>query len=122
MSFRCSWQSAYPNLSKPQGQAAVFLAALGLLFTASAIAAEAYPRDVAEFVERREACEHFREEPWPEGSSIGDRERREFIAGQFERFCRGSDRAIHELKKKYQDDRAVIERLERYEPNIEGRL
>jgi hypothetical protein len=48
-------------------------AVLGLLLAASpSWAAESYPQDVAEYIERRETCEHFREEPWPEGSSAED--------------------------------------------------
>ncbi len=37
------------------------------------------PKEVAEFVERRELCEHFRQEPWPEGTSTEEHERRDFI-------------------------------------------
>lgn len=95
--------------------------ALGLLCAASAVAAEAYPQEVAEFIERRELCEHFRQEPWPEGASAEDRERRAFIAAQFERYCSGSDGALEALKNKYGKDRAVVERLEEYEPDIEAR-
>jgi hypothetical protein len=36
-------------------------------------------------------CEHFRQEPWPEGASDEGRERRAFLARQLERFCGGSD-------------------------------
>ncbi|MGH8354225.1 MAG: hypothetical protein ACRERY_11970 [Pseudomonas sp.] len=96
-------------------------AVFGFLFAASLFAAENLPHEVADFIERREVCEHFRQEPWPEGASVEDTERRAFIAGQFERFCRGSDNAIQELKKKYENDRAVMERLGQYEPNIEGK-
>jgi hypothetical protein len=94
---------------------------LGFLLATATLAAGNYPEEVAEYVERREICEHFRQEPWPEGSSVEERERREFIAGQFERYCKGSDQAIRELKEKYRNNRAVVDTLEKYEANIEGR-
>ena len=92
---------------------------IGVLFAEASLAAEAYPLDVAQFIERRELCEHFRQEPWPEGESVEEMKRREFIASQFERYCKGSDQAIRDLKKKYANNRAVTNRLEKYEINIE---
>jgi hypothetical protein len=94
---------------------------LGLLFAASSLAAEGYPQEVADYIERREACEHFRQEPWPEGSSAKDRERRAFIVARFKRYCTGIDRANRALKEKFQNDKAVMERLEKYDADIEGR-
>lgn len=92
----------------------------GLLLSGSALAAEAYPQEVATYIERRELCEHFRQEPWPEGASAEDRQRREFIASQWDRYCRGSDQALRELKRKYKANQAVMDRLESYETDIEG--
>lgn len=92
---------------------------LGLLFAAPSWAAETYPQEVAEYVERRELCEHFRQEPWPEGSSEADRARRAFIAAGFKRHCTGADQAIRALRQKYRGDRTVMDRLEKYEADIE---
>ncbi|MFC5699364.1 hypothetical protein ACFPU0_27995 [Pseudomonas sp. GCM10022186] len=92
---------------------------IGVLLAEASLAADAYPPDVAQFIERRELCEHFRQEPWPEGRSVEEKERRAFIASQLERYCKGSDQAIGELKKKYVNNRRVTDRLKRYEINIE---
>ncbi|MOA15231.1 hypothetical protein D3C78_1353800 [compost metagenome] len=94
------------------------LRVLGVLFAASSAAAVAFPPEVAEFIEGREVCEHFRQEPWPEGHSAEDSERREFISSQIERFCRGSDRALRQLKDKYKSNWEVMQRLEKYEEKI----
>lgn len=50
-----------------------------------------------------------------------EKERRGFIAAQFERYCKGSDQAIRELKRKYKDNRTVMDKLEKYETDIEGK-
>lgn len=95
-------------------------AALALLFATSPLAAESHPPEVAEYIAQREICEHFREEPWPEGSSVEDKERREFIAARYKRYCTGSDQTARELKGKYKNNRTVMDRLEKYEADIEG--
>jgi len=91
-----------------------------LFLVAASVAAAGYPTDVAKYIERREICEHFRQEPWPESATVDDKERREFIVSQFERYCKGTDKTIRELKRKYKSNRAVIEKLEQYESDIEG--
>lgn len=91
------------------------------MFPMPLLAAKGSPPEVVRYIEHREFCEHFRSEPWPEGASIADKERREFLAQQFGRYCKGSDAGLRELKRKYKGDRSVIERLEKYEPDIESR-
>lgn len=105
----------------PQARRLACSVVFGLLWAGAPSAAEGVPRDVAEYVARREVCEHFRQEPWPEGSSAEDKDRREFIARQLAGACSGADRALRELKEKYGKDRAVMDRLNAYEPDIEGR-
>lgn len=85
------------------------------------LAAAGGPSEVADYIERRELCEHFRDEPWPEGSSPTDKERREFLVRQLERYCKGADAGLRELKRKYKDERSVIDRLNKYDPEIEAR-
>lgn len=92
-----------------------------LLMPATLLAAQKYPPEVARYLERRELCEHFRGEPWPEGSSPADKGRREFLVRQFKRYCKGSDAALRELQRKYRNNRSVVERLDKYEPEIEAR-
>lgn len=94
---------------------------LSLLLAGASLATELYPQEVSEYIERREACDHFRGEPWPEGASNEERERRDFIAAQLKRYCKGSDQAIRALKAKYKNNRVVIDRLEKYEADTEGK-
>ena len=66
----------------------------------SASAADgALPRDVAQFIERRDLCEHSRGE-----SLEGDTQRRAFVARRLRQYCVGSDAALARLRKKYADD------------------
>lgn len=91
------------------------------LIAATVFASHPLPRDVERFVERRAVCEHFRDEPWPEGPTPEDAERRSFIVLQLEEHCSGSDRQLASLRRKYRDDKTVIQRLERYEDMIEAK-
>ncbi|MBD5804074.1 hypothetical protein AZOA_35170 [Azoarcus sp. Aa7] len=95
------------------------IAALSVLLSGAALATENYPQDVAGYIARREICDHFRSEPWPEGGSSEERERRDFIAAQLHQYCKGSDQALRELKARYGDNRMVMDRLEKYEAEIE---
>jgi len=78
----------------------------------SVLDAEDVPKDVAEFLKRGELCEHFRQEPWPEGGSEEERERRKFIAKQIEDLCTGLPEVGLILREKYHDKPSVIEKLD----------
>lgn len=93
--------------------------AISLLLTGAAFATGGYPQDVSGYIERREVCDHFRAEPWPEGETSDERERRDFISAQLRHHCKGSDQALRYLKAKYRDNPAVLKRLEEYEADIE---
>lgn len=72
------------------------------------------PRDVARFVRDRDLCEHFRnEEPY-------DAERRVFLQRRVDEFCKGMDRRLAALKRKYKADSAVQSKLQTYEVEIEA--
>jgi len=89
------------------------LAICGLFLTCSATAQTRFPAEVERFIDRRDKCDHFRgEEPY-------DEERREFLHRRMVEFCNGTDKQLAELKQKYQGNKAVTERLNRYEPFIE---
>ncbi len=81
------------------------------ILLAPTLAAEQVPHDVAEFLRRTELCAHFRQEPWPEGKSAADTERREFIVNKIEEFCTDLPEANRNLRKKYFDDPSVISEL-----------
>jgi hypothetical protein len=89
--------------------------AVGGIFLASvAIAQAQLPEDVARFIERRDACDHFR------GEEAYDAKRREFLEQQTLKLCIGSDRQLAELKRKYGSNKTVMTKLTEYEDQIEG--
>ena len=65
------------------------------------------PEDVVRFIERRDACDHFR------GEEAYDARRREFLEQQTLKLCVGSDKQLAGLKKKYAGNKAVIARAKR---------
>ena len=73
------------------------------------------PDDVAQFVERRQTCDHFRgEEPYSP-------ERRAEIEAASEKFCRGTDRELAALRSKYQNNAGILKILDAFENDIEAR-
>jgi len=73
--------------------------AVGLCMTVlslSALARESLPKDVAQFVEQHEACDHARSDA---------------ASHAMQKFCKESDKHLAELKKRYADDPAVMQRL-----------
>lgn len=77
------------------------------------------PADVRAFVADRELCDHFRGEPWPEGDSDADRERRRHLVDGARRECAGSDRRLAALKSRYAGNPSVMLLLSRYDERIE---
>ncbi len=70
------------------------------------------PQDVGEFLRRAELCVHFRQEPWPEGKSAEDAERRDFIVRNIEQFCTGLAEEDRSLREKYRGESSVIKALD----------
>ena len=77
------------------------------------------PSDVTNFIEQRTLCDHFRAEPWPEGKTAEEQERREFLLSQSERYCTGTDETLRLLRERYRGDTAVLQRLENFEYPVE---
>lgn len=77
------------------------------------VSARPLPTDVASFIERRDACDHFRnEEPF-------DAKRAAELRIKLAETCTGTDRALAALKRKYAGDRKLMHRLSRYEDRVE---
>jgi hypothetical protein len=88
---------------------ALFLAAQ------SCLALEGSSVDVDEFIQQREACDHFRGEiPEP-----GDVERIEEIKAEIRKFCTGTDAKLDLLRKKYSSIPVIVARLAVFETRIE---
>ena len=94
-------------------RATAALAALALL---CACAAEPAAPDLATFLERRAACDHFRGEiPDPPAE-----ERMREVQQKQAEYCTGTDAQLALLKKRYRDDPAVMKQLAEFEPQIEA--
>lgn len=90
--------------------------ALLALFAALPLhALDRLPDDVERFLEQRDTCEHFRGEI-PE---LEEAERMKDVGLQLDKYCRGTDKRLARLKKKYGRNAAVLKRLDGYEAKIE---
>ncbi len=86
---------------------------IGLFFVLEAQAQSQWPADLARFIERRDACDHFRgEDPY-------DEERRKFLQQKMAELCTGTDKELLRLKSKYRSDNKVTAKLNQYEAQIE---
>lgn len=84
-------------------------------------AQETLPDEVVQFIEQRTLCDHFRDEPWPEGDSQEERERRAFLSLQMERYCKGTDDRLRSLRERYRNDQEVLQQLNGFEDSVEAR-
>lgn len=78
--------------------------------------ANTFPQDVTDFIDRREACDHFRGEYSGEPEIDEGRN----LYAQLEENCKGTDQQLSDLKKKYKNNAAVMEQLNEYEESIEA--
>ena len=90
-----------------------------ILLLSSSVSAAGVPNEVASYVQERELCEHFRQEPF-EGQTPEQIERREFLRQSIEIYCSGTDRRLAALKLRYKDNTAALSLLEKYEPSSEA--
>lgn len=78
-----------------------------------------YPHEVRAFIDRRDRCDHFRGEPWPEGDSATERERRQELRAAMNTACSGTDARLRALRAKYRDDADIVAALAAYADDIE---
>lgn len=89
---------------------------LCIIFGSADAAEEKLPADVAKYVEQREGCDHFRGEvPDPP-----DAQRMKEIEREILKLCKGTDKTLSKLKRKYAKDQTVMKRLNEFEDNIES--
>jgi hypothetical protein len=94
----------------------LFLCASIALLAIPAVAHSALPKDVERFIAQREGCDHFRGElPEP-----GEKSRMKEVNSEIRRLCKGTDKALASLKKKYANDATVMKSLDEFEPQIEA--
>jgi hypothetical protein len=78
-----------------------------------------YPHEVRAFTQKRQNCDHFRGEPWPEGDETWERERRKDLIDAMRKHCTGTDKALARLRAKYRDDAEISKLLSAFESEIE---
>lgn len=106
-------------LTQALGLMRTFFVLLALSSAAVASGTPALPPEIQSYIEERELCEHFREEP-ADGGTPEQNERREFVRESIEIYCSGTDRRLAALKKRHAGNPAVQSRLEKYEPTVEA--
>ena len=91
----------------------VLFASWCLIGMATFSAAAELPMDMAAFVERRDACNHFR------GEETYDAERAAFVEKKLIELCTGTDKELAQLKEKYACVSELLPKLNEYETQIE---
>lgn len=86
-----------------------------LLAQVHTMAATPLPEDVIKFVERREGCDHFRGEI-PESN---DPARMDEVNRELKKLCKGTDKQLVQLKRRYAANAGLTVLLGGFEPNIE---
>lgn len=77
------------------------------------------PAEVRAFVDDRDACDHFRSEPWPETDGADDRERRRALVEGVRTNCGGTDARLADLRRRYAANAEVTAVLAGYETTVE---
>ncbi|OAM52809.1 hypothetical protein A7981_05045 [Methylovorus sp. MM2] len=91
-----------------------FFCLFTLLFVCvSALAADALPRDVSNFLKLRESCDHWR------GEDGYDEERQADINWSICQACPGTDAKLAKLKHKYKNQENILAKLNALELEIE---
>jgi hypothetical protein len=71
------------------------------------------PKDVSDFIEKREICDHFR------GEEAYDEARGEFINNALKKNCTGTDADLKQLRNRHKDNQNVSNMLKKYEEKVE---
>ncbi|NHZ62205.1 hypothetical protein [Massilia genomosp. 1] len=93
---------------------ALFMFLLAASTACHAQATARFPKDVVTFMERRDACDYFRGEV----ANVDDRKRLEDIIRKANSLCRGTDKQLAKLRKKYAENAAVTGGLKQYDDAI----
>jgi len=78
-----------------------------------------YPVDIRDFIDSRDACDHWRGEPWPERADDPQEVRKKQVLEAIKQSCTGTDKRLAALKTAYASDPKILQLLGEYEPDIE---
>ncbi|MFT3898501.1 MAG: hypothetical protein QM719_12575 [Thermomonas sp.] len=79
-----------------------------------------YPADVRDFVNMRDACDHWRGEPIPEHEDDPEGVRKKQIIDAMNESCAGTDKRLAALKSAYAQDPRILKLLDEFEPDVES--
>lgn len=97
----------------------MILKVLPLLLISAAFhasASERLPADVRAFMEKREGCDHMRGELLDSSEA----QRLKEVSREIDKLCKGTDRRLAGLKRKYASHRDVMRQLNRFQAQIEA--
>ena len=93
------------------------LICLALLMSAlPVLASDLLPRDVQRFVDRRETCDHLRAEMPDPGAKLRMAEAEREPGKQ----CKGTDKELARLKRKYAANTTIMQVLNQFDTGIEA--
>ena len=99
--------------SAPAPTAAAAAAAAPAADTGASAPVAALPPAIVAFQKQRDACDHLRgEDPY-------DKQRAAFLKAQLTKTCKGTDRALAALRKRFAQDPGALAALKDYENRIE---
>ena len=89
-----------------------------------------YPLDIRDFIDTRDACDHWRGEPWATDEEIHNESdplnreiaiaRKKQILEAIKESCTGTDKRLAALKTAYANDPKILQLLDEYEIDIES--
>ena len=88
-----------------------------LLLENHAFSCDDLPKEVSNFVWGRDRCEHFLSEDYEprKNEDMIWIDRREHVSDSIVLFCSGTERKLLVLKKRFKDNRRVMDLLSKYE-------
>lgn len=90
---------------------------LTLLLISNCIHAKEFSfEDIINFIEKRDQCDYFRGEISGESDIDNARD----INIQLDKYCKGTDETLAELKNKYKNNKEITDKLNSYESKIES--
>ena len=79
-----------------------------------------FPADVRDFVDMRDACDHWRGEPVPEHEDDPEEIRKKQIIDAINESCTGTDKRLAALKAAYAGDSHVLKLLDEYDVDVDS--
>jgi hypothetical protein len=79
-----------------------------------------YPADIRDFIDMRDACDHWCGEPWPDHQDDPEEVRKKQILEAIKESCTGTDKRLSALKAAYAGDPKILQLLDEYEADIES--